>query len=69
MLVVTMFLGACETVPSNSHPKFVVKSYNEKITETAASEIESNQCPVLGDVMMPDYKNLRDQAIRLNRSK
>jgi len=41
---------------------FTVVEYTKQQQNQAADEIESNSCPMLGNVFMPDYGVLRDQA-------
>lgn len=55
-----MSLASCAPIISNVHPDVVVYSY--KIQDKAADEMESGYCTTLSEVMMPDYKVMRDQA-------
>ena len=54
-------LTGCETARS-SGGGFTVVEYTEEQQNKAADEIESNSCPMLGSIFMPDYSVLRDQA-------
>lgn len=41
---------------------FLVVEYSQEQQNKVADEIETNACPVMGNVFMPDYSVLRDQA-------
>ncbi len=53
-------LSGCATAPSNGG--LTVIEYSPQVQSAAADEIEGGACPVIGDVLMPDYSVLRDQA-------
>lgn len=55
-----LLLSGCGPVLSDGG--FTVVEYSKEVQEKAADEIESNACPVIGGVFMPDYSVLRDQA-------
>lgn len=64
-LPVTLLLSACGTdhlipVFDDSGPDVII--YTDQIMTAAADEMESGVCPVLSEVMMPDYTVMRDQA-------
>jgi hypothetical protein len=54
-------LSACAQAPSKPVAPDVV-NYSRPVMNKAADEIEARTCPVLGDVMMPDYLTMRDQS-------
>lgn len=39
-----------------------IKIYHQSVLNKAADEIDSGKCPVLGEIMMPDYQICRDQS-------
>lgn len=61
-------LAACATGPSSAHyprdtrPLPAVKNFTPEQLDAGASEIEGGQCPTLGGVFMPEFKNMRDQT-------
>jgi uncharacterized protein YceK len=55
-----LLLSGCATGLSSSSPDVVV--YTRAIQAKAADEVEAGTCPVIADVMMPDYLVMRDQA-------
>lgn len=55
-----LLLSGCATGLSNVSPDVVV--YTRAIQAKAADEVEAGTCPIIGDVMMPDYLVMRDQA-------
>lgn len=60
-LVALLFLSGCaQDHFSDIRPDVVV--YDTITLTKAADEIDSGKCPVLGDVMLPDYEVMRDQA-------
>lgn len=36
--------------------------YDQITLSKAADEIDGGKCPILGDVMLPDYEVMRDQS-------
>ena len=58
--MLVLLLSGCGPVLSNGG--FTVVEYSKEQQKQAADEIESNSCPVIGGVFMPDYSVLRDQA-------
>lgn len=67
-LTVMLLLSACGTEPSKeirTSQKLIlpdVPQYTKEIQSKAAAEIEGGSCPILGDVLMPDYSVMRDQT-------
>jgi hypothetical protein len=49
-------------VARSSGGGFLVVEYTQEQQDIAADEIESRSCPMIGEVFMPDYSVLRDQA-------
>lgn len=60
-LIAAALLSACAAGPSEPAGLSVI-DYSRAVQSRAADEIEGGRCPVLGDVFMPDYSVLRDQA-------
>ena len=61
VLIPLLLLTGCVTARS-SGGGFTVVKYTKDQQGKVANEIESGTCPVMGDVFMPDYSVLRDQA-------
>lgn len=63
VLMLPLLLVGCGGGHSNARlimPDVV--SYPQSVMTRAADEIDGGSCPVLSDVMMPDYGVMRDQA-------
>lgn len=65
-LIALAFLVGCAAEPSRALPDLVI--YSQSIMDKAADEIDGGTCPVLIDVMMPDYLVMRDQVRALQKS-
>ncbi len=59
-LIGLLLLSGCSTGLSSVQPDVV--RYTDAVQAQAANEIQVGSCPILGDVMMPDYLVMRDQA-------
>lgn len=59
-LIVLTLLSGCTKAPSNDG--LTVIEYSKPLQKKAAKEIEGGQCPTIGDIFIPDYSVLRDQA-------
>lgn len=59
-LTALVLSSACAKAPSDAGLSVI--QYSRVLQSKAADEIEGGQCPVMGDVFMPDYGVLRDQA-------
>jgi uncharacterized protein YceK len=60
-----LLLSGCATVCSDYNIRTIaptVKKYPQETLNKAADEIDGGKCPILGNVMMPDYKVCRDQS-------
>jgi hypothetical protein len=54
-----LLLTACQSLTSNTLPD--VKEYTKAQQKQAIKEINSNSCPMIGDVFMGDYYIMRQQ--------
>jgi uncharacterized protein YceK len=61
VLISLVLLSGCGTEVSSSSGLTVIE-YSKPLQTKAANEIEGGQCRTLGEVFMPDYSVLRDQA-------
>ena len=62
-LIGTLLLSGCETAPSNvTLVRPGVPEYSAKVQDAAIMEMQTGACPILSDVMMPDYLRMRDQV-------
>jgi len=55
-----VLLSACGTEVFRIAPDVI--SYDKETLNKAADEMEGGSCPVLSNVMMPDYQVMRDQS-------
>lgn len=65
LLTVTLLLSGCAGVYSDAHLSLIapsVKKYPQTVLNRAADEIDLGYCPTLSNVMIPDYKVIRDQS-------
>lgn len=60
-LLALMLLSSCAAAPSKAISPHVIE-YSGEILDRGADEIDSKKCPVLGDIMMPDYYKMRQQS-------
>lgn len=60
-LLAILLLGGCG-VARSSGGGFTVVEYTVEQQNRAADEIEGGTCPMVGNIFMPDYSVLRDQA-------
>lgn len=58
-LMLTLLLTGCASTRSRALPDLY--NYSANTQEAVAKEMESRSCPVMSDVMMPDYMTVRDQ--------
>ena len=63
--MLTPLLIGCAEVRSKALPDLY--NYSASIQEKVADEMASRSCPVMSDVMMPDYLVVRDQIRYLKR--
>lgn len=67
-LAAMLLLTSCNGVSSNVGRPLTapdVVEYSLETQRSAANEIRSGACPVLGDIFIPDYHVMRNQSRRL----
>lgn len=61
----TLWLSGCAETCSDYHLASIaptVKKYPQETLNRAADEIDGGMCPILGNIMMPDYEICRYQS-------
>lgn len=67
---VILLLSSCGLINSDNNLSLIspdVKKYPQTTLNRAADEIDGGKCPVLSEIMMPDYYVCRQQSREISK--